>query len=81
MIKKLELEAANRGEGCLGKSQDDEPVFVLVARDRLAANAVRLWAHQFRNINVDAGTFTAARLAKYDEGQQHTRHISHRGSE
>lgn len=38
------LEKAERGEGCLGRSQDDEPVFVLVARDITAPNAVRNWA-------------------------------------
>lgn len=44
MTKKETLEAAARGEGCLGKSQDDEPVFTLVARDQLAANIIRRWA-------------------------------------
>lgn len=34
------------GTGCLGKSADDEPVFILVARDRQAAHAVRWWADQ-----------------------------------
>lgn len=38
------LEKAARGEGCLGRSQDDEPVFVLCARDVTAAKFVRLWA-------------------------------------
>ena len=42
MIKAKELEAASHGEGCLGKSQDDEPVFVLVARDLTAPRAVEL---------------------------------------
>lgn len=32
------------GNGCLGRSQADEPVFVLCARDRFAAQAVRRWA-------------------------------------
>ena len=44
MTKRETLDAAARGEGCLGKSQDDEPVFVLVARDRYAASTVRKWA-------------------------------------
>lgn len=44
MIKVHELEANAKGEGCLGRSQDDEPVFILVARDRLAAGCVRYWA-------------------------------------
>jgi hypothetical protein len=31
------------GLGCLGRSAADEPVFVLCARDRLAAETVRAW--------------------------------------
>ncbi len=44
MTKALELESLAKGEGCLGKSADDEPVFILVARDMYAAEAVRHWA-------------------------------------
>lgn len=46
MTKKETLEAALRGEGCLGRCQDDEPVFVLVARDLTAAKRVRNWADE-----------------------------------
>lgn len=31
MIKADEVAALARGEGCLGRSQDDEPVFILCA--------------------------------------------------
>jgi hypothetical protein len=44
MTKKQVLEAALRGEGCLGKAHDDEPVFVLVAHDNLSAETVDFWA-------------------------------------
>lgn len=37
---------ALKGEGCLGKAADDEPVFVLRARDIYAPSAVRAWALQ-----------------------------------
>jgi hypothetical protein len=37
-------EAAARGEGCLGKAHDDEPVFVLRAQDCHAADLVEKWA-------------------------------------
>lgn len=37
-------EAAARGEGCLGKAADDEPVFVLRAQDCHAAELVEKWA-------------------------------------
>jgi hypothetical protein len=41
---KLERQRAARGEGCLGKAADDEPVFVLRAQDALAADLVEKWA-------------------------------------
>lgn len=44
LTKRQVLEAALRGEGCLGKAADDEPVFVLVAHDNLAADFVDKWA-------------------------------------
>ena len=44
ITKKEVLEAANRGEGCLGKAADNEPVFVLRAQDIHAADLVEKWA-------------------------------------
>jgi hypothetical protein len=44
MTKKEMLEAALRGEGCLGKAADDEPVFLLRAQDNLSDGAVDWWA-------------------------------------
>jgi len=41
-----ELNAAARGEGCLGKAAPDEPVFILRAQDKLAAGLVYRWATQ-----------------------------------
>ena len=41
---KEEYEKAMRGEGCLGKAADDEPVFVLRAQDKLAPGLIELWA-------------------------------------
>lgn len=44
MTKTEELAALARGEGCLGRSQDDEPVFILCARDPVASIVIRTWA-------------------------------------
>lgn len=44
--KKEVLEAAVRGEGCLGRAANGEPVFVLRAQDRLAAALVDDWANE-----------------------------------
>lgn len=41
--KQQVLEAAARGEGCLGKAAPDEPVFVLRAQDILAVRAIAWW--------------------------------------
>jgi hypothetical protein len=43
MIKSRELSEPT---SCINKSQDDEMVFVLCARDPLAADLVRIWANQ-----------------------------------
>ena len=43
-LAKIERERAARGEGCLGKAADDEPVFVLRGQDVLAPDLVDLWA-------------------------------------
>lgn len=44
--KREALEQAARGEGCLGRAADDEPVFVLRAQDLLAARLVDDWAEE-----------------------------------
>jgi hypothetical protein len=44
VTKKEVLEAALRGEGPLGKADDDEPVYVLVADDQFAPALIELWA-------------------------------------
>ena len=41
---KIERERAARGEGCLGKASDDEPVFILRGQDAHAADLVEKWA-------------------------------------
>lgn len=40
-----EREKAARGEGCLGKAADNEPVFILRAQDMLAPALVDQWAN------------------------------------
>jgi hypothetical protein len=42
--KSEELAKMIRGEGCLGKAADDEPVFILRAADRFASTVVEIWA-------------------------------------
>lgn len=43
-LAKIEREMAATGRGCLGKAADDEPVFVLRAKDRFAPQLVEEWA-------------------------------------
>jgi len=33
---------------CINKAEDDEPIFVLLARDRMAPKVVRAWVHEAR---------------------------------
>lgn len=74
MIKADELAAMARGEGCLAKSADDEPIFILCARDIFAARAVREWADELeRNaarLPLDAGGLTAGRQEKIAEARR-----------
>lgn len=44
--KKEELEKAARGEGCLGRAADDEPIFILRAQDKLAPALIEEWAER-----------------------------------
>ncbi|MDO8795384.1 MAG: hypothetical protein Q7J25_12265 [Vicinamibacterales bacterium] len=64
MKAKDEIEAALKGEGCLGHSAPDEPVFILCARDVLAANHVREWADEVERKVHALGELTARRQAK-----------------
>ena len=52
MTKQKELEANAKGEGCLGRSQDDEPLFILCARDVLAVSTVDFWIRQAEHAGV-----------------------------
>lgn len=51
-LKRVELEKANIGMGCLGRARDDEPVFILRAQDRLAPLVVAQWAAMARLFGV-----------------------------
>lgn len=42
--KKQVMEMAARGEGCLGKAADDEPVFVLRGQDITMPRVVAFWS-------------------------------------
>lgn len=42
--KKQVMEMAARGEGCLGKAADDEPVFVLRGQDITMPRVVHFWS-------------------------------------
>ena len=67
MTKAKELDALARGEGCIGKSRDDEPIFTLVARDKHAAGVVREWARRFRQQKVETNAFDERAREKYQE--------------
>lgn len=60
MTKREVLDAAANGEGCLGRSQDDEPVFVLCARDVLAIGAVQDWIRQAAHAGVNDAKIAGA---------------------
>lgn len=51
MVTKREVvEQLSRGEGCLGKAADDEPVFVLRGQDALAIRTIGFWRDELRKV-------------------------------
>lgn len=55
MTKAEVLTENAQGRGCLGRSADDEPLFVLCARDLTSDTAVRYWI----NLAAHAGASDA----------------------
>lgn len=49
---KIERERFARGEGCLAKAKDDEPVFILRGQDCLASELVEIWAIRAQTLGV-----------------------------
>jgi hypothetical protein len=52
---------------CLNNSQPDEPLFVLCARDPIAARIVRGWAERYAESKGGREKLTARQAAKYTE--------------
>lgn len=64
--KKEVLEAALRGEGCLGKAHDDEPVFILRAQDLFSDGLVQEWANRAAGRKCSTDKVADARQVAYD---------------
>jgi len=64
MTKAEELIALGEGRGCLANSAGDEPVFILVARDRTAPALVRDWADRVERLITNEGEMTLDRRNK-----------------
>ncbi len=55
------IAGALNGVGCLGKSHADEPVFVLVARDKASSMVVRDWADMAEKLGTKTEKLWEAR--------------------
>jgi hypothetical protein len=64
MLKRLELASPT---SCLNRAQDDEPVFVLRAKDPIAAGVVRAWAQHALDHHEGAKIDEALALAEQME--------------
>lgn len=53
-------------DGCFARAMDDEPMFVLLARDASAPKKVREWATQ-RKADISMGRKPASDMAVVDE--------------
>lgn len=56
-------------DGCFARALDDEPMFVLLARDTSAPTLVRTWAAQRRH-DIDRGRRPASDMAQVLEAEQ-----------
>ena len=50
VTKATELELNAIGEGTLGRTRPDEPIFILCGRDRCAPKTIRQWVENARNM-------------------------------
>lgn len=50
---------------CYANAEDDEPMFVLLARDKLAPGVVRRWAKRYLKKHTEALTLSPQVLAKH----------------
>lgn len=57
-------ELLRDNNSCLGRAHDDEPVFVLRAKDPLAAQTLRLWASMARGVHENDKVERALEEAK-----------------
>lgn len=56
-------------DGCFARALDDEPMFVLLARDTSAPTLVRTWAAQRRH-DIDRGRRPSSDMAQVLEAEQ-----------
>lgn len=59
--KKETLAQAQQGQGCLGRASDDEPVFILRAKDLLASAVVDHWADEAEAVGTSKKKVNEAR--------------------
>ena len=71
--KREVLDQMLRGEGVLGKTKLDEPIFILRAQDALAAETVERWAIHARSAGVPPDKVTEAFAIAEEMLRWHTR--------
>jgi len=70
MLKKDEVSNPN---SCLGKAADDEPIFVLRAKDICASGVVRIWAQRAKDIHSEKKIKEALEFANIMEDYRYKR--------
>lgn len=68
-LAKIERELAAKGEGCLGKAADDEPVFILRANDKTAPEVIEHWARKVEASYCDKHRLKEMPVAKLKEAK------------
>lgn len=70
MVRREIQEQLDTDTGCVGHSADDEPLFVLCARDTFAAARVREWADQVEFVATNQGKMTKDLREKIAEARK-----------
>lgn len=65
------MKKARQGRGCLGKADDNEPVFILRAQDKFAPQVIEYWALLVRAaLPMDDSRVTFASMDKVRDAEE-----------
>lgn len=70
----IERQLVDKGEGCLGKADDDEPVWIMRAQDLLFLPTLTRWIQRAENLNVNPDKLREAHKTYMDAADWQDKH-------